>query len=441
MHIAIFTNTYKPHVGGVANSVERLARAAKNQGHGICIVTPTFPDTPDHEDENEVIRLPAIQNFNGSDFSVSLPAPVKLREKLRDFAPDLIHAQHPFLLGNTAIRWAETYRLPLLFTHHTMYEQYTHYVPVDSPALKRFVIQLCTSYANLCDQVIAPSESIKRILQDRGVTTPITPIPTGVDCEQFRGGIGKRARQAFGIPDHAFLLGHVGRLAPEKNLIYLGQAAARFLEKHADSWFVVVGEGTQKQQMQELLIQAGVGDKTVFTGVQTDTDLVDLYAAMDVFLFASKTETQGMVLAEAMAAGVPVVGLDANGVRDIIAHEVDGLLVREETLDAFVDAIQRIKNLSSTARPQLIQHAHQKAEAFSTENCLNRMLQVYHNSLEQGRRRITGLYPSWEELMGRLKAEWQLWSNRVSAAVDALGTSADRQPRSAPLSKTEPDSR
>lgn len=427
MNIAIFTNTYKPHVGGVANSVERLARAAREEGHRVCVVAPTFPDMPDEEDGNEVIRLPAIQNFNGSDFSVSLPAPLKLREKLREFDPDLIHAQHPFLLGDTAIRWAETHCLPLLFTHHTMYEQYTHYVPADSPALKRFVIQLCTSYANLCDHVIAPSESIKRILQDRGVTTPITPIPTGVDCNQFQGGSGKRVRHDFGIPDQAFVLGHVGRLAPEKYLIFLGRAAARFMRDHADTWLVVVGEGTQKQQMQEVLEAAGVGDRTVFTGVQTADTLVDLYAAMDVFLFSSRSETQGMVLAEAMAAGVPVVGLDANGVRDIISHGVDGFLVEEETPAAFSNAIYQIKALPPAQQQDMVQHALQKAEAFSKKNCLDKMLQVYKESLEQGRTCSTGIYPSLEELMGRVKAEWQLWTNRVSAAVDAIGAPASEQ--------------
>ncbi|MDZ7700351.1 MAG: glycosyltransferase [Deltaproteobacteria bacterium] len=432
MNIVIFTNTYKPHVGGVANSVERLAHAARGRDHRVCIVTPTFPDMPEDEDQHEVIRVPAIQNFNATDFSVSLPVPMNLRERLRAFDADLIHSQHPFLLGDTALRWAESQRLPLLFTYHTMYEQYTHYVPADSPALKRFVVELCTGYANLCDHVIAPSESIKRILQDRGITTTITPIPTGVDCEQYRGGDGHRARQRFDIPKEAFLLGHVGRLAPEKNLIFLAEAAARALKNHRQSWFVVAGDGPEKEQMQRVLEDSGVMDRTVFAGVQTGEDLVDLYTAMDVFVFASKTETQGMVLAEAMAAGVPVVGLDANGVRDIISHQEDGFLVTEERSEAFVEPIEHIRRMGSSRRNELAQNAYDKAAAFSTERCLKKMLRVYADMADQERRQRQTGDPSWEELIGRVKAEWELWSNRLSAAVDAVSPSRVEMPEGVP---------
>ena len=418
MNVVIFTNTYKPHVGGVANSVERLVSAARGRGHRVCIVTPTFPDMPD--EENEVIRVPAIQNFNATDFSVSLPVPMQLRERLRAFDADLIHTQHPFLLGDTALRWAESQRLPLLFTYHTMYEQYTHYVPADSQALKRFVVELCNGYANLCDHVIAPSESIKRILQDRGITTPITPIPTGVDCEQYRGGDGYRFRQRFDIPEEAFLLGHVGRLAPEKNLIFLTEAAAQTLTNHHQSWFVVAGDGPEKEQMQQVLERSGVMDRTVFAGVQTGEDLVDLYTAMDVFVFASKTETQGMVLTEAMAAGVPVLALDANGVRDIISHQEDGFLVTEEHPESFVKTIEHMRKMDTSRRNDLSRNALRKAEAFSTERCLNKMLQVYGDMADQGRRQRQTGDPNWEELIGRVKAEWELWSNRLSAAVDAV---------------------
>ena len=167
MNIAMFTNTYLPHVGGVANSVRRLTEDCRERGHHVCVVAPEFPDMPD--EEKEIIRVPAIQNFNGSDFSVSLPAPFLLSETLDEFKPEIIHTHHPYLLGDTALRVSANRDLPLVLTYHTMYERYTHYVPGDSPRFKRFVIELASGFANLCDHVIAPSESIAQILKERNI--------------------------------------------------------------------------------------------------------------------------------------------------------------------------------------------------------------------------------------------------------------------------------
>src|SRR3990172_3888517 len=127
MNIVMFTNTYTPHVGGVARSVEAFSGAYRRRGHRVLVVAPEFADQPQHEED--VVRIPAIQNFNGSDFSVVLPVPGSLDDVLDAFKPDIVHAHHPFLLGNTAVRVARFRELPLVFTHHTLYEQYTHYVP------------------------------------------------------------------------------------------------------------------------------------------------------------------------------------------------------------------------------------------------------------------------------------------------------------------------
>ena len=151
MNILILTNSFTPHVGGVARSVQAFAAEYRKRGHRVMIVSPEFPEMP--MDEVDVVRIPAIQKFNASDFSVALPIHPQLSDTVDAFRADIVHAQHPFLLGFTALRLARHRGLPLVFTHHTLYEQYTHYVPGDSPALKRFAIELATRYANLCDQV------------------------------------------------------------------------------------------------------------------------------------------------------------------------------------------------------------------------------------------------------------------------------------------------
>ena len=147
MRILMMTNTFTPHVGGVARSVESFTASYRKLGHHVLVVAPEFDNMP--SEETDVVRIPAIQNFNGSDFSVVLPIPSNLRSAVEAFEPEIVHSHHPFLIGSTALRLARQYSLPIVFTHHTMYEKYTHYVPGDSKTLKRFVINLSTRYANL----------------------------------------------------------------------------------------------------------------------------------------------------------------------------------------------------------------------------------------------------------------------------------------------------
>jgi 1,2-diacylglycerol 3-alpha-glucosyltransferase len=146
MKIAMFTNTYLPHVGGVARSVQTLEEACRAEGHEVRIVAPEFEGA---QPSPRVLRVPAIQNFNGSDFCVRLPFPNLVRDFMEEFQPDIIHSHHPFLLGDSALREGWKMKVPVVFTHHTLYERYTHYVPLDSEALKRMAVQLATDYCNL----------------------------------------------------------------------------------------------------------------------------------------------------------------------------------------------------------------------------------------------------------------------------------------------------
>src|SRR3990172_1473174 len=230
MNICMFTNTYLPHVGGVARSVSTFAADLRQRSHRVLIIAPTYPNTSISEDKNSgVFRVPAIQNFNGSDFSVRLPVPYLTRKQIDDFQPDIMHSHHPFLLGDTALRTSRSRGLPLIFTHHTLYENYTHYVPFDSDIVKSFIIQLSTEYANLCHGVIAPSRSVAELLRKRGVKSPMAEIPTGIDLDFFSQGRGARFREQHRISPNTALVGHVGRLAAEKNLLYLARAVALYL--------------------------------------------------------------------------------------------------------------------------------------------------------------------------------------------------------------------
>ena len=416
MNILILTNTFTPHVGGVARSVAAFSEEYRNRGHRVLVVAPEFADMPD--DEIDVVRVPAIQNFNASDFSVALPLYAGLGEAIDGFRPDIVHSQHPFLLGMTALRIARYRELPLVFTHHTLYEQYTHYVPGDSDAMRQFVINLATRYANLCDQVFAPSESVRNLMLERGVTSPITVVPTGVRLENFAHGDGLAVRRKLAIPEDAFVVGHLGRLAPEKNLDFLTRAVADFVVSHPDAHFLVVGTGPSKDAMKSVFARSELASRLHIVGILEKQSLTDALHAMDVFAFASRSETQGMVLTEAMAAGLPVVALDAPGAREVVKDGINGRLLQEESPATFSAALHWLAGLEPERMRALHQAALETAETYSMPRSAGKALACYSAI----KRRLPDAPDDhdrdWENVFAWIMAEWDILKS-VAGAGDA----------------------
>lgn len=416
MKIVMVTNTYLPHVGGVARSVSSFAGEFRRRGHDVLVVCPEFEGAP--EREPGVLRVPAIQNFNGSDFSVVLTVPRALRLAVEEFEPDIIHSHHPFLLGSTAVRLARGLNCPLVFTHHTMYEQYTHYVPGDSQAMRRFVIHLSTNYANLSDEVFAPSESVADILRRRHVRVPVRVVPTGVNLDDFEPGSGRGFRQIMGIPEDAFVIGHVGRLAAEKNLDFLTDGLARVLADLPDAHLVVVGQGPAGDAMKARLEAAGVSGRVHFAGVLQNRFLVSAYKAMDAFAFASQSETQGMVIGEAMAASVPVVALDAPGVREMVRDGVNGRLLPPGDEAMFADALCAIARLRREDRADFRAAARRTAEAASLARSADAALEAYTTLIGRSTDPTRAAADeAWSRTLRLLRTEWDLLSNMADAAV------------------------
>jgi 1,2-diacylglycerol 3-alpha-glucosyltransferase len=417
MKIAMFTNTYLPHVGGVARSIKSLEDACRTQGHEVRIVAP-------HSDEAEpspdVLRLPSIQNFNGSDFSVILPFPNLIREFMEEFRPDIIHSHHPFLLGDAALREAWKSRKPIIFTHHTLYERYTHYMPLHSEGMKRAAVQIATRYCNLCDLVIAPSGSIASLLLDREVTRPIKVIPTGIDTESFGGGRNLRFRKRLGIPANAKVLGHVGRLAEEKNLTYLAEAVAGCLGSAPDAVFLLVGEGGSLEGMLGILAPFVEQERVFHPGKQSGDDLRDAYAAIDCFAFSSQTETQGMVLAEAMAARTPVVALDGPGVREILRDGENGVLLAADAPPLqFSEALSRIISDDDFCK-SCAAKAKETALEYDTEPCVARILRCYEDLVEAYAHEDEEEWTRWDRMVSGIEIEWDLLTSKLSAAAAAM---------------------
>jgi 1,2-diacylglycerol 3-alpha-glucosyltransferase len=413
----MLTNTYLPHVGGVARSVRTYEDEFRRRGHDVRIIAPQFEGAMDSTEY--VLRTPAVQKFNGSDFSVTIPQPGFVADFLDRFQPEILHSHHPFLLGDTALRAAWTRRLPVVFTHHTLYEQYTRYVPLDSEALQRVTIQMVTEYCNLCTHVIAPSQSIAALLTKRCVTTPITVIPTGIDLDKFGSGDGIAFRRRYGIPEQALVVGHVGRLAGEKNLEYLAQAVGLFLANRPDAVLAVVGSGEEEATIKDTVSGLADSERIIMTGQQTGQALADAYTAMDVFAFSSQSETQGMVLAEAMAARTPVIALDGPGVRDVLSDANGRLLPADAPIEAYAAALAEL-TCDRGALEQLGESARLSVRDYGVNVCADRLLSLYVQLVNQYAFRDDSDPAPWDRLLLRLEIEWNLFVEKTAALRAAV---------------------
>lgn len=429
MRICIFTNTFLPHVGGVARSVRTFLEDFRRLGHRVLVIAPEFPEGPaPRAIERSVQRVPAWQKFNGSDFSVSLPLGPALGDQVTEFQPDIIHAQHPFLLGDTALRMGALLGVPVVFTHHTLYEQYTHYVPLASAPLQAFVAELATRFANCCQGVIAPSASLAKLMAERGVTTPVRVIPTGIDTRRFAAAAREPWRQRLGVGEDEVVIGHVGRLATEKNLAFLGEAMARCLSREPRARGLIVGDGPSRADMEAVFRNRRVSDRVHFAGKLTGPPLREAYRAMDVFAFSSQSETQGMVLVEAMAADCPVVALDASGARDVVIDRRNGrLLPADATPETMARTLAR-----AVREPELrrgwVDGARETARAFDRRLSARQALGFYRELIaaQPSRARATtdDLEGWWKQVRDRLAMEGRLISDKVAAASVAITAAA-----------------
>lgn len=439
MKILMMTNTYFPLVGGIEQSIRSFCDEFRRRGHEVLIAAPAHEGKA--EDEERVIRVPALRKFYKTDFSINLPVPGLLPRIMKTFSPDIVHSHHPFFMGDFALRLSRQYHRPLVFTYHIMVEKYVHYLPIHNEGAKRFVIEIAAGYANLADQVIVPSQSVRDILLGRGVVSPIAVIPTGVDRERFSNGRevppprpevpcgegtygcgrnGADFRQRNGIPPEAFVIGHVGRLAPEKNLDFLVNCLIEFLKKEVNARVLMVGEGPSQEMIKAAFARSGLGERLHLTGFLYKEDLVDAYFSMDIFAFASLSETQGVVLLEAMAAGVPVVTVDAPGVREVVKDHFNGRLIGDLDQRKFVDALAGIARCAPEELRALKQHARETVKDYSMSSCAQHMLKIYEDLRGKEMDSLRHNDSSWYMLKGRLKAEWDMFKNLVEASEVAL---------------------
>jgi glycosyltransferase involved in cell wall biosynthesis len=381
LHIAFFTNYYHPVVNGVVRSVASFRESLMRQGHNVFIFAQA--DSTYKDDEPFIFRYPSLPLPPG-DISTAIPVSPFVDQLLPALKLDVIHTHHPILLGQTAARKAAELDLPLVFTFHTQYWEYTHYIPFPQETIQEFlknaVHRWLREFMQKCQHIIIPSESLKDILvRDYGLHERYSVIPTGTNLEPFLKADGESLRSARGWQNETVLIS-VGRLAPEKNWDTLLRAFAKLHEEHLGARLVLIGDGTAKQSLEALAADLGVADRVVFTGALPFHEVPRYLKAADVFAFASVTETQGLVTIEAMAAGLPVVAVDGPGTRDIVENGKQGFLVENDPealakgLNKLLADSQRLKRLRNNAL--------KKAKSFEVNQLGKQLISVYEQAIQ-----------------------------------------------------------
>jgi glycosyltransferase involved in cell wall biosynthesis len=313
------SDVYFPRVNGVSTSIQTLRQALAAAGHSSVLVAPEYPATVA---EAGIVRVPGWQIPRDPEDRLMYPRTLAATLDQLDPADfDLVHIHTPFLAHRAAVRWARRHGLPCVETYHTLFEEYFHhYLPFLPKAWLAAAARMISRKE--CDgvtAVIAPSSAMKNALLGYGVSSPIHIIPTGLNLTDFANCDGPAFRSSHGIAAERPVMAYVGRVAFEKNLEFLLQVTAQVRRELPDVLFVIAGEGPARASLERKVAKRGLAANVKFVGyLERKTELPACYCAADAFVFSSKTETQGLVLLEAMALGVPVVGLAEMGTRDVL---------------------------------------------------------------------------------------------------------------------------
>jgi glycosyltransferase involved in cell wall biosynthesis len=373
----MISDVYFPRVNGVSTSIRTFREGLAELGCTTALVAPAYPAAS--SDDAEALRAPSrYLPFDPEDRVMSTRA---ARKACRRFAGavDVLHIQTPFVAQRVGVAMARELGVPVVATYHTYFEEYLyHYVPF---LPRRFWRGVARSFSrrqcNVLDAVVAPSPQMERVLRDYGVTTPREVIPTGIVPDDFRGGDGAAFRERHGIPAERPVMLLVGRVAHEKNIGFLLRVLADVRRAVPDALLVVAGEGPALPWLKREVAAAGLAANVLLVGyLDRRGALLDCYRAANVFVFASRTETQGLVLLEALASSTPVVSTAVLGSADVLANARGALVVPEERA-AFAAAVTRVltepglrASLAAAAREHVVVH-------WSSAAMTRRMLALY----------------------------------------------------------------
>jgi 1,2-diacylglycerol 3-alpha-glucosyltransferase len=383
MRIGMMADLYKPHISGVTNSIELSKRWYEKAGHEVFIFT--FGDEKFIDDEKNVIRTPGLQVVD-TGFYLNLRYNKRARQLL--YSMDVAHVHHPFVSGSLAMRYCVPRDIPVIFTNHTRYDLMTQaYLPIlpesiGDAALKAYL----APFYRACDLVIVPTLRVRQVLEEHfGLVAPVDVIPNGLDLTPYKEKPQPIDRSQFGFTKDDVISIYVGRLSPEKNLSLLLRAFYGVTTTYEHIRLLIVGDGPERDNLVSQVKHMDIEGKVCFTGMVEYKDVPAYLSSADIFVTPSSAETFGLSTIEGMAAGLPVLGIDAPGSGDIIEDGVTGLITSDD-LAVFTAKLVFIST-NHQARKTMGQNALQASEKFDIKSTTTTMLQHYQRLIEATKKR------------------------------------------------------
>ncbi|HWS27677.1 MAG TPA: glycosyltransferase [Xanthomonadales bacterium] len=378
MRILMLSDVYFPRVNGVSASMRTFARDLVRRGHEVTVVVPSYGPEDQNEDF-ELIRLPSRKIFfDPEDRLIKASALRALLPQLQARNFDVIHIHTPFRAHQLGTRLGRITGIRTVETYHTYFELYvSHYLPwLPASVLRSSARWISRRLCHGVDHLIVPTQQMLNVLEGYGIRTPSTVIPTGIHLDEFTGGDGSRFRQRHQIDSQRPTLVTVSRLAVEKNITFLLEVTQVLLREFPDLYFIIAGEGPDAARLQQRARDLGVQDHVGFFGnLDRSTELLDCYRSGDVFVFASPTETQGLVLIEAMALGVPIVSTAVMGTATVLEHARSARISAEHVAEfaGHVAALLR----SPEERLRLSAAGPADAQAWSAPALMHKVIDLY----------------------------------------------------------------
>jgi 1,2-diacylglycerol 3-alpha-glucosyltransferase len=377
MRIAMMTDVYTPHVSGITNYISLNKKYLEKSGHEVFVFT--FGDLDYADEEERVVRSPGLPL---TDTGYYLSFRYSRRAKALLQTMDLVHVHHPFLSGRLALNYCRPLRIPIVFTNHTRYDLYAQvYLPLLPEGLSETFLQTyMPTFCQAVDLVISPSTGMMEVLKKLGVNSQIEIIPNGVELEIFRAGC-QDCRRDFGFTEDDLLLVYSGRLGPEKNLDFLIRAFAGTAEAIKNAHLLIMGGGPEEEPLKKLAAMTGASKRIHFTGMLPYKELPRYLSMGDIFVTASVTEVHPLSVIEAMATGLPALGIHSVGVGDIVVDGITGLLSSQDTA-AYAALLTRLC-MDSDLRHRLGAAAQKSSEKYAIERTTHVMLQRYERLMTE----------------------------------------------------------
>jgi len=384
VRILMISDVYFPRINGVSTSIWTFAKEFVEKGHQVTLIAPDYGQ--ETVQAFEVIRIPS--RFLPVDPEDRILRARSIREligTLRQRGFDILHIHTPFIAHYEGLRLARALGIPVVESYHTFFEEYLDkYIRFLPRALLRAAARrFSTSQCNAADGIVVPSQAMCQVLRNYGVTNRMAVIPTGIESRPFEAGDGARFRRRQGIPPDRPVMVHVGRLAHEKNLCFLIDVLAEVKKTIPNILLLMAGEGPARASLERRIQREGLAGNALLAGyLKRDGDLQDCYCAGDVFVFSSRTETQGLVLLEAMALGVPVVSTAVMGTKEVLDGGHGAALIAEEEVVGFAaKAIQLLCDPGLRAR--MGQAAVRYAGTWSAPALADKMLDEYRQVMDE----------------------------------------------------------